>query len=124
MLEPIIQYFVDKGELHERAAYDARSFVSYLEKETEYSRNQLKEVIQRFNPGTLEPGVFKCFPQLQFWRGTDGFDSVVALDYDGSIDIVDGIEPIVKGRCINNLLVFDLTLLFSLRLKILCIALA
>ena len=53
-LEPIIQYYIDKGELNERAAFDLRSFIEDLEGQTEYTTTRLKEILQRFNHDTID----------------------------------------------------------------------
>lgn len=101
MFEQIIQYFIEKGELHERAARDARSFAAYLEQQTEYTKGRLKDVIQQFNYENIKPiniEKINYFPHLEFWRDVDDFTSVVALGYDGDVDILRNLEPIVKGQ--------------------------
>lgn len=102
MFESIIQYFIERGELHERAVRDIRSFASYLENQTEYTKSKLKEVIQRFNYDTIKPDENDCYPQLEFWRGVDDFGSTLGLDYDGGVFNVDDIGDIVKGQYGNQ----------------------
>lgn len=101
MFEPIIQYFVDKGELHERAVQDIRAFISYLENQTEYTKARLQDVVKSFNYETVQPnrvdGAY-CFPHLEFWRGTDDYESRVGFNYSGNMEVVDNLEPITKSQ--------------------------
>jgi len=98
MFEPIIQYFIDKGELHQRAVYDIQPFISYLENQSEYTKARLKEVIQRFNHNSIIPDENDCIPQLEFWRGMGEYETTVGLDYDGGVSSIDDLEPVVKNQ--------------------------
>jgi len=104
MFESIIQYFIEKGELHERAAYDVRLFATFLENQTKYTQLRLQEVITQFNHQTLQPTQISGqnnFPHLEFWRGVDDFKSTVGLSYDGAVDILSNLEPVVKSQFDN-----------------------
>lgn len=95
----IIQYHIEKGELHQRASADVRAFSKYLEDQTEYTRRRLSEVIEKINYETIQPHEkYKAWPDLEFWRGMDDFGSSAALNYGGAVDILNGQEPVVKGR--------------------------
>lgn len=100
IFEPIIQYFIEKGELHERAVRNTRLFAAYLENQTDYTKARLKEVIQRYNYETILPkteGNKSYLPLISFFRGVDDFETVAAIDYDGGIGFLDDIV-IVKGQ--------------------------
>lgn len=98
-LDQIIQYHIDKGELHERAAVDVRSFAKYLVDQTDYTKRRLGEVIKKINYETIKPDEeYKVYPDLEFWRGVDDFGSSVALNYDGGVDILNDHEAVVKGQ--------------------------
>ncbi len=100
--EQIIQYHVNKGELHQRAEKDVRSFVDYLLNQTEYTKKRLEEVIEKINYETIKVDEqFNVWPELEFWRGVDDYGSSVALSYDGGVDVLDEEEPVVIGRYDN-----------------------
>jgi hypothetical protein len=97
--EQIIQYHMEKGELHQRASADVSAFSKYLEDQTEFTRRRLSEVIEKINYETIQPHEkYKAWPDLEFWRGMDDFGSSAALNYGGDVDILNGQEPVVKGR--------------------------
>lgn len=101
MFEEIIQYFIDKGEFHERVALNTRQFAKYLEEQTEETKRKLSSVIVSYNYDTIEPTTFnqtKCYPNLEFWRGVDDFGTSVGLNYGGDIDIFDNEELIVHNQ--------------------------
>ncbi len=97
--EQIIQYHIDKGELHQKTAADAISFSKYLEAETVHTKRRLREVVEKINYETIKPETeYKIWPDMEFWRGVDDYGSSVALNYDGGVDILKGQEPVVNGR--------------------------
>jgi hypothetical protein len=98
----IIQYEKNKGELHSRAEEDAKSFAKYLEGQTIYTKEKLKEVIQKINYETLQAdSKYNDCQDLEFWRGVDDFGSSVCLTSDDGVDILEGYEPVVIGRYDN-----------------------
>lgn len=97
--EQILQYHVEKGELHQRAAADVRAFSKYLEDQSEYTKKRLSEVIEKINYETIQPHEkYKAWPDIEFWRDMTDFGSSVALNYGGDVDILNDQEPIVKER--------------------------
>jgi hypothetical protein len=98
--EQIIQYHVNKGELHQRAEKEVRVFFDYLLNQTEYTKKRLIEVIEKINYETIKPD-YNIWPSLEFWRGVDDYGSAIALTYDGGVDILDGEESVVIGRYEN-----------------------
>lgn len=97
--EQIIQYHIEKGELHQRASADVRAFYKYLEEQSEYTKKRLSEVIEKINYETIQPHEkYKAWPDLEFWRDVNDFGSSVALNYGGDVDILNDQEPVVKER--------------------------
>lgn len=100
--EEIINYHINKGELHQRAEIEVRSFVTYLLSQTAYTKKRLAEVIKKINYETIEPDAkYKVWPELEFWRGVDDYGSSVALNYDGGVLSLDDEASIVIGRYDN-----------------------
>lgn len=97
--EQIIQYHMEKGELHQRASADVRAFSKYLEEQSDYTKKRLSEVIEKINYETIQPHEkYKVWPDIEFWRGIDDFGSSVALNYGEGVDVLNDQEPVVKGR--------------------------
>jgi hypothetical protein len=95
--DEIIQYHIDKGELHSRAVADTQSFAQYLENQTQHTEKRLKEIIKEINYETIE-SQDNTWPDLEFWRGVDDFGTSVALNYGGGVDSLAGQESIVINQ--------------------------
>lgn len=97
--EQIIQYHIEKGELHQRAAMELRAFARYLLSQTEYTKQRLEDIIKKINYETItrneENG---AWAELEFWRDTDDYRTQVGLSYAGEIDILSDQEPVVLAR--------------------------
>lgn len=100
MFESIIQHFIARGELHERAADSARSFAAWLENQSAYTTQRLREVIQQFNFESLQAAHpdKKGVPWMEFFRGVDDFGSSLGIGHEGDVDILTDQEPIVKRQ--------------------------
>lgn len=97
MFEAIIQYFIDQEVLHDRAAFQTREFVAYLESQTDYTQQMLRQTIDLINYETLEPDPqTKIFPTLELFRGVDSYETRATLNYDGDVAEIDALEHLVK----------------------------
>jgi hypothetical protein len=100
--EQIIQYYVRKGELHQRAERDLRSFIAYLLEQTDYTQQRLTEIIQKVNYDTIKVHEqYDLWPELELWRGVDDYGSSPALNYGGDVEFLENEQPIVIGRYDN-----------------------
>ncbi len=107
--EQIINYFVKKGELHQKLEKKLKLFIEYLINQTENTKKRLSEVVEKFNYETISPNEdYNTWPILEFWRGVDDYSSVVGLNYDGDIDILDEEEPILLQNQENKNDTFNL----------------
>jgi len=97
MFESIIQYFIAKGEWHERTAHDMRVFTAYLESQTSYTKAKLEEVIKKINHGTVKPDNDGCYPNLEFWRDVDDYGTTVYVEFGANDTVIDEIGAVVKG---------------------------
>ena len=100
--EKIIQYHVDKGELHRRAEGKVRQFVDYLLGQTPNTKKRLAEIIEKYNYDTVQSRrETRIWPALELWRGVDDFDSVLGLSYDGDTDFQTEETLVVIARYAN-----------------------
>jgi hypothetical protein len=95
--EQIIQYHVDKGDLHPKAAADLQGLVKFFVDQTPYTKKRMIEVIKEINYETIKKD-HGVWPDLEFWKNMGDFGSSVALSYDGGIDMLKDQEPLVKEQ--------------------------
>jgi hypothetical protein len=97
--EEIINYFKSKNEMHAVIEADIRLFIDYLLEQTPYTQKRLSEIIEDFNYETINRDEqYKVWPDLEFWRGVDDYDSRAMLNYDGGVADIENQESIVKGQ--------------------------
>ncbi|MEO1513466.1 MAG: SMI1/KNR4 family protein [Bacteroidota bacterium] len=100
--EQLIQYYIDKGELHQKAEEEVRSFAKYLLGQTAYTKERLQDIIKTVNYETIKRHEdYKVWPELELWRGIGDFGSAAALNYDGDVDMLEE-ENIVLGEYHDN----------------------
>lgn len=97
--EEIINYFKSKNEMHAVTEANVRSFIDYLLEQTAYTKKRLSEIIVDLNYETIRRDEeYKVWPNIEFCRGVDDYESRAMLRYDDGVADIDNQESIVKGQ--------------------------
>ena len=98
MLEPIIQYHIDKGVLHVREAHDLFRFAAMIESDTAYTKTKLQQFIKNINHRTVGRNKDGCLPWIEFSHDMDDYGLTLYYEFGVDSALETEIGSIVRGR--------------------------